>query len=83
VLRRPIETTRITGQVSRKAFFSNTFFGIDKMVSAFKDLLGSKRLLTMFFAHLANAKAGTKSLGELLKAVKPPRVAHFSKVPRI
>lgn len=33
----------------------------------------SPRLLIMFLAHLANVTGGTKSLGELLKAVKPPR----------
>lgn len=66
-----------------KPFPFDAFFRIDKMVSAFNRLLGAKRLRTMFLAHLANAKAGTKILGELLKAVKPPRVAHFSKVPRI
>ena len=69
--------------MARKAFFSNILFGFDKMVSAFNRLLGAKRLVTMFLAHLANVKGGTKSPGELLKALKLACVAHFSKVPRI
>jgi len=37
-------------------FFSNTIFGIDKMVSTFNGLLGAKRLLIMFLAHLSNVR---------------------------
>jgi hypothetical protein len=69
--------------VSRKAFFSNTLCGIDKMLRAFNGLLGAKKLPTMFLAHLANVKGGTKSLEGLLKELELAFVAHFSKVPRI
>ena len=50
------------------------------MVTAFNGVFGAKRLLTMVLAHLANMRGGAKSLGELRKAVKLTRVAHFSKV---
>ena len=69
--------------MSQKDFFSNTLFSIDIMVSAFNSLLVVKKFPTMFLAHLANVNGGTKSLGELLKALEPECVAHFSKVPRI
>jgi hypothetical protein len=45
-----------TATTEPKRFFSNTIFGIDKMVSTFNGLLGAKRLLIMFLAHLSNVR---------------------------